>query len=75
MIAGIKNFKEVPNAEDPEHPHIKTALYIYSLDSFLFRRINSGSRAKDFSVVKTLGPYAVLITRIINNIERKRIDK
>ena len=40
MVSGIRDFEEVPNTEDPEHPHVKTALFIYSLQSFLFQRIN-----------------------------------
>ena len=35
-VGGVKDFEEVPETEDPEHPHVKTALFIYSLNSFLF---------------------------------------
>ena len=70
--AGIKDLDAVPETEDPEHIDVKTALFIYSLNSFIFTRINEGSRNKDPDVVKTLGPYAVLLTRIIDKIQPKR---
>ena len=38
--AGIHDLSEVPNTSDPEHPHVKAILFIYSLDSFLFDRLN-----------------------------------
>jgi hypothetical protein len=31
-------------------------------------RLNQSSRAQDTSVIKTLGPFAVALTRIINNV-------
>jgi len=74
MIGGIKDFDESLETTDPEHPHVKTALFIYSLNSFLFDRINKGSREKNLSIVKSLGPYAVLLTRIIDNIGKYRTD-
>ena len=37
---GIDDLSEVPNTNDPNHPHVKAILYMYSLDSFLFDRLN-----------------------------------
>ena len=64
--AGIHDLSEVPNTSDPEHPHVKAILFIYSLDSFLFDRLNQSQRDQDSSVVQTLGPLAVALTRRIN---------
>ena len=75
MIGGIKDFDEILETEDPEHTHVKSALFIYSLNSFLFDRINKGSRQKNMSIVKNLGPYAVLLTRIIDNVGTRRTDQ
>ena len=59
---GIDDLSEVPNTSDPNHPHVKAILYMYSLDSFLFDRLNQSQRDQDSSVVETLGPFAVALT-------------
>ena len=73
--AGVNDFDRVPNTSDPEHPDVKAILFMYSLDSFLFDRLNQSSRDQDSSVVETLGPFAVALTKIINRVERNRKDK
>ena len=67
--------KEKPNTSDPEHPHVKAILIIYSFECFLFKKLNKSSRDKDSSVIKTLGPYAVAISRVIEKVQQKRLDK
>lgn len=66
QVAGVENLKSVPNTTDPEHFHVKTILFIYSLECFLFKKLNKASRDKDQSVIQTLGPYAVAISKIID---------
>ena len=46
-IAGIKNRKDVPEYKNPEHIHVKIALFMYSLESFLYPMLNRVSREKD----------------------------
>lgn len=65
----------MPIYDDPEHPHVKAILFVYSLESFLFNEINKSSREKDTSVINTLGPFAVTISEIIENLESKRLDR
>lgn len=48
---------------------------MYSLESFLFSRINESSREQDTTAIESLGPFAVALTTIINKIESKRQDK
>ena len=60
--------------DEPEHPDVKAVLLMYSLDCFLFQRLNKISREKDSSAVETLGPYAVALTKIINCVQQKRHD-
>ena len=62
---GITDLGQIPNTSNPEHPHVKAILYMYSLDSFLFDRLNQSSRDQDSSAVRTLGPFAVALTKII----------
>ena len=67
-LAGITNLKIVPRLTDPEHKDVKLILTMYSLESFLFRRLNESSREQDTLAIDTLGPFAVSLTKIINNI-------
>ena len=73
--AGVLDLDKVPKLKDPEHADVKAILVMYSLESFLFSRINQSSREQDTSAVETLGPFAVALTTIINKIESKRQDK
>ena len=68
-VAGIDNLKTVPNTSDPNHAHVKTILFIYSMECFLFKKLNKASRDKDQSVIKTLGPYAVAMSKIIDSVQ------
>lgn len=58
---------QVPQLHDPDHAHVKAIMYLYSMETFLYKRINEISRNKDSSVILNLGPYAVALTRIIKN--------
>ena len=64
-VVGIEDMDSVPNLRDPEGPDTKAAMYMYSMESFLYIRINKVVREKDNQSVKTLGPYAALISRVI----------
>ena len=57
---------------DPDHPHVKATLFMYSMESFLYKRINKIQRDMDCSAISTLGPFAVSLTRIIENASQKR---
>lgn len=59
------NLDKVPRTSDPYHKDVKTCLFIYSMESFLYKRINQISRDKDISAIQTLGPFAVILGRII----------
>ena len=69
QVSGIKNLKSVPVTDYPEHRDVKAIMFMYSLDCFLFGRLNKISREKDSSAIETLGPFAVALTKIINNIQ------
>ena len=74
-VAQILDLKEVPVTSDPKHPHVKAALYLYSIESFIYKRINKISREKDISSVLTLGPFAVVLTRIIKQSQQNRVER
>ena len=44
------------------------------MESFIYRAINKASRETNSSYVETLGPYAVLISRVISRAQRNRDD-
>lgn len=74
-LAGISDLDTVPQLTDPEHNDVKLVLMMYSLESFLFKRLNQSSRDKDIEAIKTLGPFSVALTRIINNVQSNRKDR
>lgn len=74
QVANIDDLSEVPVVSDPDHAHVKAILFMYSMESFLYKRINKISRDKDTSSIETLGPFAVALTRIIDQAQRKRVD-
>lgn len=65
----------MPITGDPNSNDVKAALFMYSMESFLYRRLNEISRDKDTNSILTLGPFAVLLTRIIDKAQRKREHK
>ena len=71
-LSGITDFDRVPLLEDPESNDVKVILVIYSLESFLFRRLNQCCRDQDTAVLNTLGPFAVALTKIINRVQANR---
>lgn len=66
-IAGIENLQVLPVYKDPHHVHVKVALFMYSMESFLYPMLNRVSREKDTSAIKTIGPFAALLSRIISH--------
>lgn len=67
-LCGVDDLDRIPQLNDPEHVDVQAILIMYSLESFLFKRLNESSRLKDTSAIVTLGPFAVALTKIINNI-------
>lgn len=59
---------------DPKHKDVKAILFLYSLESFLYVRLNQISREFNESAVTTLGPYSVALKRVIDTVQSKRED-
>ena len=53
-------------------PDVKTAMYMYSMESFLYKRINKVSVDRYTPSIKNLGPFSVLISRLIEKSHRKK---
>ena len=39
-VLNIKDLSLVPNTSDPDHKDVKAILFLYSLDSFLYVKLN-----------------------------------
>ena len=52
---------------DPNHKFVKTLIYIYSMQTFIFSEMNRASRCKDVSKIKFYGPLAAALSFIIHN--------
>lgn len=52
---------------DPDNEFVKTLVYIYSMESFLYVEMNKASRNKDDSKIKYYGPFAAALGFIVHN--------
>ena len=51
---------------DANQEIVKTLVYIYSLQSFVFKEMNKASREKDISKIEFYGPYASALGFIVH---------
>ena len=59
---------------DPNHHFVKTLIYIYSMQSFIFYELNKASRLKDTNQIKTYGPLASALSFIIHCGNKKQTN-
>ena len=59
---------------DPDHPLTALILYIWTMESSIYSRLNEVQRENDTSYSPMLGPYAFLLTHILNNAMKYRTD-
>ena len=43
-VGGVHDLSKVPEVTDPEHRDVKLILTMYTMDSFIFKRLNQGCR-------------------------------
>ena len=62
---------------NPNHPFVKQLVYIYSMESFVYKEMNLASRSKDKSKIKFYGAFASALSFIIHcgNDMRTKSDK
>ena len=60
---------------DPNHQMVKTLIYIYTMESFVYNEMNWSSRRKDRSKIKFYGPLAAALGFIVHsgNEERSQV--
>ena len=59
---------------DPNHTVVKHLIYIYSMESFIYRDLNRVCREKDKSMIKFYGAYAAALSFIINIANSNRTN-
>ena len=59
---------------DPENEFVQTLLYIYSMESFVFKEMNKATRDKDITKIEYYGPYASALGYVIHSATKKRND-
>jgi hypothetical protein len=52
---------------DPDAPHVRLILRIYSMETFVYRILNTASWVGDKSKINTLGPFALVLASILCN--------
>ena len=51
---------------DPNHDFVKTLVYIYSMQTFIFKEMNKASRTKDTKKIKYYGPLASALSFVVH---------
>lgn len=66
----------IPDREfkNPKSKTIKSIFYLYSLDSFLYGRLNWAARSRKASCIKTLGCMAAILSKALSEAGRFRED-
>lgn len=59
---------------NPNHEFVKTIVYIYSLQSFVFKEMNKASREKDISKIELYGPLSSALSFVIHCGNQKKSD-
>ena len=57
---------------NPNHQFVKTLIYIYSMQSFIFGEMNRASRNKDVDQIKFYGPLASALSFIVHCGNKKQ---
>ena len=57
---------------NPKHKFVKTLIYIYSMQTFIFTEMNKASRDKDFAKIEIYGPFASALGYIIQVASLKK---
>ena len=79
MVKDI-NFRKPLTPEilsDPSHKFVKTLVYIYSMQTFIFQEMKKASRNKDIKKIKYYGPLASALSFIVHcgNKRQTKLDR
>ena len=68
MVEGVDMHKPLTHQilSDRNHSFVKTLIYIYSMETFIYADLNKASRKKDVSKIKFYGPFASALSYIVH---------
>ena len=61
--------------EDINHKVTQTLLYIHTMETFIYKELKLASLKKDCTKILSLGPYASVLSFIIENGNKSRIAR
>ena len=73
-FGGVLDDNRVPVTNQPDHNDVILLLTLYTSDTFIFSRVNESIRLKQTECIANLGPFAVAISRLIDDVQRNRDD-
>ena len=62
----LKKPLDYKTLSDPTNNFVKTLIYIYSMECFLFKEMNKATRDKDLDKIKFYGPLASALSFVIH---------
>ena len=62
----LKKPLDLKTLSNPNNKFVKTMIYLYSMESFLFKEMNKTTRDKDQEKIKFYGPFASALSFIIH---------
>ena len=57
---------DLKTLSDPNNKFVQTLVYIYSMETFLFKEMNKATRDKNVDKIKSYGPLASALSFIIH---------
>ena len=69
LSRSIKDFKKPLTPKilsNPNNDFVKTLIYIYTMNSFIFYEMNKACREKDSSKIKFYGPLASALSFVVH---------
>ena len=52
---------------DPKHKFVRTLIYIYTMETFIYKELNKASRTKDVDKIKFYGAFASALSFVIHH--------
>lgn len=60
---------------DSGHPITRHLIYMYSMESFIYKHLNRACRDKDKKQIQYYGAYAAALSYILHHANSNRVDK
>ena len=74
-FGGVLDDNKLPVTDKPDHNDVILLLTLWTSETFIFSRVNESTRLKQTECIANLGPFAVAISKLIDDVQRNRDDK